>query len=320
MRINSKGPALIIVIVLLAAIALLVSGCAHRTNVLANQTSNQTQPSKNSDVELQEFDPEKIGNPHPKIKQVIPPCCSHPYWHSIYRAFSIDGITWQQEGELLKEHASVPAIVQRDDGIFILYYVDGETDTLECSISSDGKDFEQGNCIIYGFTEQKAWDPYVMKLENGIYRMFFFSPGIGDNRILSAISKDGIKWQQEKGIRFQQAAVYDPAVIKIGTTWKMYLGQAVERGNILVARSDDGENFELEKEFDFDGSVPEVTQLEKDNYALYFCNKGIQVVTSSNGLEWKDRKTAVAQPASKIFCDPSVIKVDDQFIMYYKEV
>jgi hypothetical protein len=266
------------------------------------------------------FNPSAYGNPHPKVKQSPPPCCNHPYWHKIYRAFSEDGINWQKENLLIKDHASVPAVIQREDGSFILYYVDGEYDTLDCAISRDGKSFSPGNCTIYGFTEERAWDPYVVKINSSYYRMYFFAPKFGgENRIMSAISRDGVNWLQERGVRFQYPGIIDPVVIKMGGYWRMYVWyEKAGRAFIVVARSSDGLNFVKEAEFNVGGGVPEVVKLDSGEYALYFCGNGIEVVTSADGLTWSGRKTVIAPEVNEIVCDPSVIKTEYGWVMYYK--
>jgi len=278
-----------------------------------------------------EFNPALAGSPHPKVKQPsYPPCCSHPYYHEVYRAFSSDGVSWQKEGTLVKDKASVPAILQKDDGTFILYYVDGEYDTIDCSVSQDGKAFSPGNCTIYGFTEQKAWDPYVVNLGNGSYKMYYFTPpsdlfGESKNQIRSAISKDGIKWLQEDGVRFEYNGILDPVVIKMEDTWRMYawyMGKGNEPGNSVMvsATSQNGLDFAFEKEFNVGGGIPEVVKLDSGKYALYVCSGGITMFTSADGLSWSGGKVVVSPAQSeKIVCDPTVIKMDSgRWAMYYK--
>ncbi|MEW6407935.1 MAG: hypothetical protein AB1465_04555 [Patescibacteria group bacterium] len=45
------------------------------------------------DVTSRDFDPTKAKKPNPKKKTKIPSCCSHSYYHSIWRAFSKNGIS-----------------------------------------------------------------------------------------------------------------------------------------------------------------------------------------------------------------------------------
>src|SRR3989344_668976 len=299
----------------------LTSMCVNQQNQYEQQSQEQISSEQENTVQTSGFDPASFGSPNPRIKQQIPQCCNHPYWHNVYRAFSDDGVSFQKEGTLLKEHASVPAILQKDDGSFILYYVDGEYDTTGCSVSQDGKTFTAGNCRIYGFTEEKAWDPYVIKINSSFYMMYFFAPKpSGENRIMSAISKDGISWLQEPGIRFQYQGVLDPAVIRFDGQWRMYMGDNSQGSPlIIVANSSDGLNFAKEYELDLGGNVPEIVKLDNGQYALYFCKDGISYVTSSSGYVWSSAKQALSPEAQKIVCDPSIIKLQDgKWAMYYK--
>lgn len=276
-------------------------------------------PSSEEIFSMANFDPSLYGSPHPKIKQEPGSCCSSPYWHRIYSARSIDGIIWQKDGILIKDRASVPSAIYRDDGTTILYYVDGEYDTMDCAISKDGKNFSPGNCTIYGFTEEKAWDPEVVKLENGFYRLYFFAPKFGgENRIMSAVSKDGINWLREKDVRYQQAGIVDPAAIKIGNEWKLYMWYYTSSGGkIVVVKSSDGLNFSKETELSLAGGVPEVVRLDSGDYALYICGLSMWVYTSRDGLNWANGKLAIAEE-KKIVCDPAPVKTPSGWMMYYK--
>ena len=275
--------------------------------------------------------PSLAGSPHPKVKEPnTPPCCNHPYYHKIYRAFSSDAVSWQKEGALIKDHASVPAILQKDDGSFIVYYVDGEYDTVDCIVSQDGKTFSPGDCTIYGFAGWKAYDPYVVKLENGYYRMFFYAPTMdlmGDSRIMSATSKDGISWLQDAGVRFSHPQIYDPPVINTGSGWWMFAGYnpasspgSFPEPKIVSATSSDGITFAKEAVLDFGGNVPEIVKLDDGRYALYYCGMGgIAMSTSSEGVSWSSGTTALSSDPGKITCDPSIIKMKDgRWVMYYK--
>ena len=312
-------------IILIVVIAVFVVGAG--LGVFYYQKSSEEMRESSQSVpeaaETKEFNPQAAGSPNPRIVQTPPACCSHPYYHSVYRAVSSDGISWTKTDGLLKNRASVPAILQREDGSYILYYVDGVYDTMDCSVSQDGVNFSAGNCRIYGFTEEKAWDPYVVKLDDGFYRMYFFAPDfeLFSNRIMSAISKDGINWLQEEGIRFEKQGIFDPVVIKMGNMWRMYVWYRDEpsASTIVSAASQDGLNFIKEKEFKVGGGVPEVVKLDSGQCAIYYCANGIEVRTSADCLNWGLGQIAVYGEAGKIVCDPSVIKnLDGQWLMYYK--
>lgn len=321
-------------LVLLAGAALLVAACTQSPAPAATPLPPSGPPSPSplpaSPAVTSLFNPSAAGKPHPKIQETPPACCNHPYYHKVYRAFSNDGLTFQKEGVMLVDHASVPAILKKDDGSYILYYVNGAIDTVDCSISRDGKTWTPGNCTIYGFTERRAWDPYVVKLDDGTYRLYFVSPpqlGTASGqatKIMSAVSRDGISWLQEKGVRLTESgkALIDPAVIRMGDRWRLftwYPGSGPmappEQSTMVAAVSSDGLSFTKEREFQPGGGIPEVARLPDGRYALYFCGKGIEVLTSADGLQWSG-KTGTGLPG----CDPSVIQEGSRWVMYYKEI
>lgn len=294
--------------------------------LFSRQQINQSEIISESTAQ-ETFDPSSYGSPHPKIASVPKtPCCNHPYYHKIYRAFSDDETNWTKEGNVIKEHASVPAIIERDDGSLVLYYVDGRYDTMDCSVSNDsGKTFKDGNCTIYGFTENKAWDPFVMKLDNGFYRMFFVSapdnPQKDSTKVMSALSQDGINWLQDDGIRFDDVPVVDPTVGKIGSVWYMYAGTMVpgKPAQIAIAKSIDGLAFTYVKSIDLGGNVPDIIQASDGKSHLYFCKEGIARAVSTDGLNWKDVRRVISVNKNEIICDPSVIQTQNgKWVMYYK--
>lgn len=302
----------------------------NQTNESAAEQPPQEKQPQYSEEELLD-NPQLAGSPHPKVKSTnIMGCCSHPYYHKVYRAFSSDGISWQKEGALIRDHASVPAIMQRDDGTFILYYVDGEYDTVDCMVSQDGSSFSAGNCAIYGFAGERAWDPYAVRLADGNYRLFYFTPNPeleGDNVIMSATSRDGISFVEDPGIRFSHPQIYDPAVMDTGSGWWMFAGYNPESApgsfpepKIVFAKSSDGLTFSRESVLDLGGNVPEIVKLDDGRYALYYCAMGgIAMATSSDGASWSSGATALSSDSGKITCDPSVIKMrDGRWVMYYK--
>lgn len=281
-----------------------------------------------TDSQTEDFDPASHGSPHPKVaSDSIPDCCNHPYYHGVYRAFSSDAVTWQKEGILLQDHASVPAIIERDDGSYVLYYVDGRYDTMDCQVSTDGETFTDGDCTIYGFTQERAWDPYVVKLpDSDYYRLYFVSPpsGPGATTIRSALSKDGISWLEEDDVRFEMddLAIIDPAVVKMGDVWRMYAWYESTPGSatMVTATSPDGLTFTQESEFEVGGGIPEVVQLESGVWGLYVCSEGISLTTSQDGLsDWSSLSTVLSADRGEIVCDPSIIKMlSGEWEMVYK--
>lgn len=287
-------------LLVLVFVAALASGC------MASQQGTETNGIQS------ELSPSSYGSPHPKVPSSHPACCEHPYWHTIYRATSQDGIAWEIDG-VLRPHASVPEALVLENGTIILYYVDGIYDTLDCIVSPNGKDFYYGNCTIYGFTEQRAWDPTVVSLGNGSYRLYFFSPAFqGENRIMSAISQDGINWVQEPGVRFSHQNITDPDVAWIGGYWRMYSFYGTR---IMLARSHDGLSFMKEAELNVGEGIVDLVPLGEGRFAMYL--NCIDRAESSDGLIWSNRQSVMRDEGGIRPCMPAVARTKDGYIMYF---
>ena len=264
----------------------------------------------------------------PKTVQQPPSCCSHPYYHSVWRATSNDGKNWIKEGRLLIDHASVPHPTQLANGSIVVYYVNGSIDTFDCSITDDGVNYRYGDCKLFNYTTQKAWDPYVIKLDNGKYRLFFFGPEQGDpgqlppfppsNKIYSALSNDGINFFQESGVRFQETGITDPAVIFVNGTWKMY---SAKGSNVVVATSTDSYSFTKVGEYNTRGSVPDILKFDDGSLLLFICRNGISYITPpeiSGSVE--SATVAISGEPNTIICDPGITRLNDEnYVMYYKK-
>jgi len=263
----------------------------------------------------------------PKTVQTPPQCCNHPYYHSIWKATSNDGRAWTKENRLIIDHASVPHPTQLANGSIVVYYVNGSIDTFDCSITEDGINYKYGDCKLFNYTTQKAWDPYVIKLDNGKYRLFFFGPEQGgpgqlpqmaSNKIYSALSDDGINFYQESGIRFQHNEITDPAVIFVDGVWKMYLAKGP---GVLIATSSDGYSFTKVGEYNTQGSVPDILKLDDGSLLLFICRNGISYMTppeisgSTNTLG-----VAISVDQGYITCDPGIVRLaNENYVMYYKK-
>jgi hypothetical protein len=248
--------------------------------------------------------------PYPKEPQhPTPPI----FGHNVFSASSLDGRAWNPDGILIKSSASVPEPFILNNGTMALYYVDGIFDTMDCSLSNDGMNFSYGNCTINGFTEMHAWDPDVVRLDNGSYRMYFLAPAPQRNSsIMSAISNDGVNWLEEPGVRFAHDIITDPSVVRTDDGWIIYLFHAP---NVLIARSKDGINFDNESELGMGGSVVDVVRLDSGEYAMYLdC---IEMATSNDGAIWTNpRKIPAVMPGVNA-CSPGVTKMDGIWKMYY---
>jgi hypothetical protein len=301
---------------------ILISGCIQKSETQEKPLFNETTPITNRTKEHKDyfnvysidFDPSMAGNPNPKVLIGKTPCCEGPYYHSIWRAYSKDGLNWNKEERMFLDHASVPEVLVKEDGTQIVYYVNGSIDTFDCVIVKDGSS-NYGDCRIYNFSEEKAWDPEVVKITENVYRLYYVSPG-NVHQIRTAVSRDGINWL-ERGVVLEWRGLIDPTVIKTNLGWRMIVRS--EEG-LITAISSDVLSFKKEAILYELGNAmtPHLTKLD-DKYALYYCKDGIYVSFSQDGRKWGDEKKILEPVQGSIICDPSVERLPNgEFIMYYK--
>lgn len=318
----------------------LLLGCMQQPDPVPNQY-NLSEPQENTPTEsnitspevipsidenpIQQFDPKSSGSPNPRNVQSHPEkCCNHPYYHYVVSASSVDGLSWQEDNIIVREHSSVPDFAILEDGTMMLYFVDGVYDTLGCLESNDGKTFTDYDCRVYNFTKEKIWDPNVVDIGNGTYRMFFFSPelqpntpGQPKNRIFSAISKNGKDWLMEPGIRYEYVSITDPSIIqRKDGIWFMF----VSHGNTIIqAESSDGLSFRKLQEITTIGGVPDVVEIN-GKYFLFTCSNGISYATSYDLVSWSGLTSAIGPWNGGVICDPTVEKANSGYKMYLKRM
>lgn len=82
-------------------------------------------------------------------------------------------------------------------------------------------------------------DPEAVRLPDGRYRLYYsVEPDVPGNRreTFSSVSRDGIRWQRESGVRCEDCVF--PDVVRLpGGSWRMYFQRG---GAIRSARSDNG--------------------------------------------------------------------------------
>ena len=136
----------------------------------------------------------------------------------------------------------------------------------------------------------------------------------GKNRIYSAVSTDGLNFTQEDGVRFENDDIFDPDVIKVGDTWRLYVGSPKGQ-QVISAISTDGLNFTEEGVAYTGSSVPNVIY-ENGTYYLY--TAGIQIATSTDGITYTKTKNSFRSSGS-VTADPGVVKISDKkYLMIYK--
>lgn len=261
-----------------------------------------------------------------------------PFYHKIYKDVSSDGLNFIQKGEMIIDKASVPDVVKGSDGQLYIYAVDGagrSNSGLMVAISdNNGDSWKQGSVQIKSEDEKmSAADPQAILQDNGSIRLFYLvATGLPDKKngqpmninqgtfmIKSALSKDGVNFTEEEGIRYQSIGeqITDPDVIKINNKWYMYLAKGPE---LIVTVSNDGNTFEFLQSIRQNGSVSKTVPVDNNQFRQYFCRDGISSATSADGLNWNDDPgIRIKQDSStEIICDPSPVKIDSGWLMIYK--
>jgi len=260
-----------------------------------------------------------------------------PFYHKVYKSTSSDGLNFNQNGELILDKASVPDVVKTNDGKLYLYAVDGSNRSasgIMVAISEDnGMSWRQGSVQIKREGEEmSAADPQAILQDDGSIRLFYLVvTGLPDKKngqpinmnqgifmIKSALSEDGINFIEENGIRYQSddEQITDPDVIKINNKWYMYLSKGPE---LVVAVSDDGNTFRFLQSIRKNGSVSKTVPIDNNQFRQFFCHDGISSATSVDGLNWTDDQGVRTKPnQNEIICDPSPVKIDSGWLMFYK--
>jgi hypothetical protein len=105
---------------------------------------------------------------------------------------------------------SVMLVVAMAIGVFPVVE---NTTTSQATSSSNGLTWakEEGIRVDYGgvYDSVHAYNPVVVRLPDGRYRMYYCGNDGTYWRILSAVSSDGLTWTKEEGIRVDYGGVYD---------------------------------------------------------------------------------------------------------------
>ena len=249
-----------------------------------------------------------------------------PYKDMVSYATSNDLLNWVDSQEILAEHTSVPGAIYKDSVIYV-YFVDVSVDGIPERIgliqsNDNGQSWSEKEFVdIEGVGDKVPVDPAPFLLDDGRIRLYYFdineerisnAPG-GTNKIYSAISTDGIHFEQEDGVRFSKKGIFDPDVIKVNEEWRMYVGGI---GGIISAVSSDGLNFVGEGIALDGGAVPNV--FFKDD-VFYLYTAGIDISTSSDGASFTKSPSRFESEINMLTADPSVIELNDStYIMLYK--
>ena len=318
-------------LILAAGLLLLGASCQKEEVSTPEQEQEQAQeqtksPAEQEDLAItakQEF--EQTRAQQKDCQRYNWPNRQGPYEDKISYATGSDLLSWTDSKQTLVEHASVPGAVYRD-GIIYVYFVDVSE---ECYPEKLGliKSTDNGatwsakeTAYIKNLGTKVTADPAPLLLEDGQIRLYYFDIGANpvpgtDFKIYSAISKDGVNFVEEEGVRFSNPDTLDPDVIKVGDTWRLYTGD-VEKNETISATSSNGLNFTKEGTAYSGGSVPDVFY-KNDTYYLY--TAGINIATSADGKSFTATGKSFRSQLGTVTADPSVIELSDgSYLMLYK--
>lgn len=326
-KIDSRGfSAIEILLVLIIVGAVGFVGLRLYSTKSSKKESDQQQSQETSQVSSKlKFDNEAaksdpIGDPR------------GPFYHDLYYAASSDGITFSGSKKII-EHASVPDVVKLPDGKIAIYAVDAASRSMAgllVGLSDDNGSTWQFGSLQVRDNGNLGADPEAVVLPDGKVRIYYVEFGGGPaqngmpasgvkNKVLSAISSDGITFTKEEGTRFEYDRLTDPDVVKIGDTWFMYVSQGPKS---IVATSDDGLDFTYKKDIRDTGSVSNTLLVDNGKYRQFYCmNGGIKSALTTNGLDFSDEsgdRLDDSPSGYAMVCDPAPIKVDNGWLMIYK--
>ena len=297
----------IILIILVVLISAIFSGCQDNNDGTPNDDNNEKTPEN-------EYSWSTMNQ--------------GPYRDKIAYATSTDLLTWVDSEVVLAEHASVPGAIYKE-GIIYVYFVDVSVDGIPertglITSDDEGTTWSDIDYVTFnGIGDMVPVDPCPFLLDDGRIRLYYYDINEGrqqmtlemENKMYSAISSDGITFDHEEGVRFTSVDAYDPDVIKVNDTWRMYVGNIAEN-KVISATSTNGLDFTEEGTALTGGAVPDVFYKD-DLYYLY--TAGIDISTSTDGATFAKTTNRFESSINTMTADPSVIELNDgTYLMFYK--
>lgn len=251
---------------------------------------------------------------------------------------------WQKEGVIFSTASYYnPEVVKLDNGSWRMYFEN--YGRIYSAISTDGRSW-----TIEGGVRVNGTMPAVIRLPDGRWRLYYQYRPAGPEAvgpyIASAVSSDGLSFQQESGYRLTQggegaydsAGVKHPTVIRLENgAYRMYYDGEVPHpenpeqtiARILSAYSEDAITWEKEagiridvEEEDEEGGMVRAWSshilFEDGIYSLYFTaafppplwRNGIYVATSTDGLTFSVHGEPVVHRDKALGDDPTRIGHD----------
>ena len=225
---------------------------------------------------------------------------------SIHYQKTDPGLRWNKDSDIAidsgrgleADRALTPNVIKIDGGYRMYYHGLGPGSILGIlsAFSADAAQWESepGIRLPAGgeWATQCIWSPDVIPLPDGGYRMYFEgkwqdADDSVRSAIVSAVSDDGLVWEQEPGARLggengsygaPRCLYIDSAPGNRASRYRLYASD-FEAHQIVSAKSDDGLQFELEpgvcisrekKLESYEVYAPEVLRLAAGGYRMYY--------------------------------------------------
>ena len=179
----------------------------------------------------------------------------------ILSATSFDGVSWIKDTGISVDNfpgggelwVLCPDVISLPDGRWRMYFqAKGLSgfDKIFSAVSADAFIWQMENGIRFSDPSHDCGSPRCLILPDGRYRLYFHFRNNHEHHIMSAVSRDGLEFVQEPGVRITRETeleahtVYAPEVLQLGTGgYRLYYAAWADvprQGRILSAHSDDG--------------------------------------------------------------------------------
>jgi hypothetical protein len=178
---------------------------------------------------------------------------------------------------------------------------------------------------LWSFTTEAVAPPFPPPPPGEVIRLYYAVNVLtgGPNAICSATSTNGVNFTEDPGVRFADPAyssITDPDVVRLNdSSWLMFgsLGTSLLKATSPIS---DG-NFTLDGSFSWNqGGVPGSHNFNGTVRTFVCHQSGIAAATydqETGNLSYSG-VALNAPPDGGSICDPSVIEVDGQYLMFYK--
>ena len=240
---------------------------------------------------------------------------------------SSDG-EFHDRGEVVIKGGHVPNLVMSDDTIFLYFQWFPKSihkrrwfDHIGVIVSNNlGETWSKPRGIVLSDIpnellgpQGRPMDPAAVSLTGGAIRLFFtleprqpHNRVIGDAKIYSAISNDGVNFNFEQGVRFEikDVELRDPAIAYFDKKWHLYCPNQKRNGTGFHSISSDGLNFKRVENVNINGPGDWLGSATTTKDSIYFYGT-VWMGTSNDGIEWDRGRSIGLGP------DPAILHVHE---------